>query len=103
MTLLSFNLHSLTIKFIGDLFLVFKENHVWSYPNGTGHGTPYDYDTYVPLIFAGKALEPRLIHDRIRTVDIAPTIARFLEIEYPANMNGKAENLYSQPQNIRTN
>ena len=100
---MSFNLHSLTIKFIGDLFLIFKENYVWSYPNGTGHGIPYDYDTHVPLIFVGKALEPRLIHDRVRTVDIAPTIAKLLEIEYPANVNGKALNLSSQLQNIRTN
>ena len=41
----------------GDLMLVFNEHFVYRYPYGTGHGTPYEYDTHVPLIIMGSEIK----------------------------------------------
>ncbi len=47
---------------------------------GTTHCTPYDYDTYVPLYFAGITIHDRMLEDSVETVDIAPTRADILRI-----------------------
>ena len=39
------------------------------------HGTPYDYDSHVPIVFYGAGVKPGRIADFVRTVDIAPTLA----------------------------
>ena len=43
------------------------------------HGSPYEYDRHVPLIFLGAGVTPGMSDQRARTVDIAPTLA-FLAI-----------------------
>ncbi len=57
---------------------------------GTTHGTPYEYDTHVPLIFWGQGVasvsEPKT--DRVRTVDLAPTLAVLLGLAPPAKIDG---------------
>ena len=45
---------------------------------GTTHGSPYDYDTHVPVIFYGSGINARRVDDQINTVDIAPTIISIL-------------------------
>ena len=74
----------------GDLMLVFNEHYVYRYPYGTGHGTPYEYDTHVPLIFLGKNMDGRKYNEYVETVDIAPTIAKRLNLNIPDNIAGKA-------------
>lgn len=39
------------------------------------HGTPYDYDAHVPLIFYGPAFRPGRYGEFARVVDMAPTLA----------------------------
>ncbi len=39
------------------------------------HGSPYDYDTHVPLIFHGAAFKAGRYPEFARTVDLAPTVA----------------------------
>ena len=39
------------------------------------HGSPYDYDSHVPIIFYGPWFRPANIRNSCRTVDIAPTLA----------------------------
>lgn len=73
----------------GDLFITFKENYVWRDPVGTGHGSPHAYDRQVPVVFSGPGLEPVVIGDTIRTVDVAPTVARLLGIAVPQDIDGK--------------
>lgn len=49
-------------------------------PRGTSHGSPYDYDSRVPLIFFGAGI-PRGEHDEpVKTIDVAPTLAELLGI-----------------------
>ncbi|MEZ4452158.1 MAG: alkaline phosphatase family protein [Nannocystaceae bacterium] len=49
-------------------------------PRGTSHGSPYDYDSRVPLIFFGAGI-PRGEHpEPVKTVDVAPTLAELLGV-----------------------
>ena len=50
---------------------------------GTGHGSPYDYDRHVPIIFMGSGIKPGKYAVPCGPEDIAPTLGRLLGIEYP--------------------
>ncbi|MET4685265.1 alkaline phosphatase family protein [Brevundimonas faecalis] len=52
--------------------------------NIAGHGTPWDYDRRVPIIFwrPGATTQERFLP--IRTIDIAPTLAAAIGVETPA-------------------
>ena len=53
------------------------------------HGSPWAYDTYVPIVFAGLGLPARTIARRVETTDIAPTIAAILRIKPPSGSLGE--------------
>jgi predicted AlkP superfamily pyrophosphatase or phosphodiesterase len=56
---------------------------------GTTHGSPYDYDTHVPLVFAGLGVAHGIaITTPVRSVDIAPTLAALLGITPPNDIDG---------------
>jgi arylsulfatase A-like enzyme len=58
-------------------------------PTGTTHGTPYAYDTHVPLIIAGPGVRDGE-HDRfVDMADLAPTLASLLDIQAPAGSEGR--------------
>ena len=42
---------------------------------GTGHGTPYNYDQHVPVIFMGFGIQPGEYFEPVTPADIAPTFA----------------------------
>ena len=52
------------------------------------HGSPWAYDTYVPIFFAGAGLEARQVSRPVSPTDIAPTIAAYLGIKYPSSSVG---------------
>jgi predicted AlkP superfamily pyrophosphatase or phosphodiesterase len=52
------------------------------------HGSPYRYDTHVPIIFAGNRVSAQRLHRRVHPVDVAPTIAALLGIGSPALARG---------------
>ena len=76
----------------GDVFIVFEPN--WFINDFDGltvastHGSPWNYDTYVPVVFAGAGLEPAVVDRRVLTVDIAATLAAFLGIKPPSGSVG---------------
>ncbi|HEX5378605.1 MAG TPA: alkaline phosphatase family protein, partial [Phenylobacterium sp.] len=55
----------------------------------SGHGTPWDYDRQVPMLFwwPGAAGETRFLP--VETVDIAPTLAAILRIRTPDDLDGR--------------
>lgn len=59
------------------------------YPDGTGHGTPYEYDQHVPLLIRGSGWS-EVENERVSTVDIAPTIASMLHVAVPEGVDGVA-------------
>lgn len=56
---------------------------------GTTHGSPYDYDTHVPLIFYGWHIKQGASSQPVDVSDIAPTISDLLHISYPSGCTGK--------------
>jgi predicted AlkP superfamily pyrophosphatase or phosphodiesterase len=48
------------------------------------HGSPYSYDTYVPVIFYGPGIRARHIARNVEPASIAPTIAAILRIRPPS-------------------
>jgi predicted AlkP superfamily pyrophosphatase or phosphodiesterase len=52
-------------------------------PGGTGHGTPYEHDRHVPIVFLGPSVKPGTYPVACGPEDIAPTLAALLRLEYP--------------------
>jgi len=75
----------------GDLFLRYKKQYLLSdRSGGTSHGSPYRYDTHVPILFSGPGIESGIFPKKIRTVDIAPTLAQLLGIKFPDYVDGES-------------
>ncbi|WP_224483817.1 alkaline phosphatase PafA [Robertkochia aurantiaca] len=83
----------------GDLFVVFKPAYLSSgYKNGgTSHGTPFIYDTHVPLIFYGKGISHGSSSRKTVIPDIAPTISALLGIPFPNGTTGNILNEVVNP------
>jgi len=52
-------------------------------PGGTGHGTAYDYDRHVPVVWMGVGVKPGRYSNPAGPEDIAPTLGKILGIPYP--------------------
>jgi hypothetical protein len=72
----------------GDLF-VLQEPYYLFEATGTSHGTPYDYDNHIPVIFLGPGIKPGKYSARIAVNDIAPTLAEILNVEQPSGSIGR--------------
>jgi arylsulfatase A-like enzyme len=53
------------------------------------HGTPYSYDTHVPLIIVAPGLVPGRYYDRASPADIAPTVSALLRTTPPSSAVGR--------------
>jgi Type I phosphodiesterase / nucleotide pyrophosphatase len=53
------------------------------------HGTPYSYDTHIPLVFMGPGVRPGRYDAAVAMNDIAPTLATMLEVETPSGSVGR--------------
>lgn len=71
-----------------DLFIVQKPYWLAS-PAGTSHGTPFSYDTHVPIIFFGRGIRPGRYDENVRTADIAPTLSALLGVNTPSGSVGR--------------
>ena len=69
--------------------LVKKYTYLEPYVGGTGHGTAYDYDRHVPIIFMGPDIEPGAYPDPCGPEDIAPTLAKLLGFDYPLEKSSR--------------
>jgi predicted AlkP superfamily pyrophosphatase or phosphodiesterase len=56
---------------------------------GATHGTPFGYDTHVPVIFMGPGIRPGRYDMSIAVNDIAPTLATMLDVETPSGSIGR--------------
>ena len=71
-----------------DLFVISEP--YWLFESrGTSHGTPYNYDSHVPIIFMGPGVKPGRYHARAAVNDIAPTFATMLDVETPSGASGR--------------
>ena len=56
---------------------------------GTTHGSGYDYDTHVPLLFYGNGINKGETRGRTEITDIAPTINALLGLKTSETYSGK--------------
>lgn len=74
----------------GDLWIITKPfAFVTEYNVGTTHGSPYNYDTHVPVLFFGPGVRPGRYHVECSPSDLAPTLAVLLGVEMPSNRTGR--------------
>jgi predicted AlkP superfamily pyrophosphatase or phosphodiesterase len=77
----------------GDIYIVFKPG--WFINDFDGltvasvHGSPWRYDQFVPVIFAGPGMPAQRVYREISTVDVAPTLSAILGITYPSGSVGR--------------
>ncbi len=58
-------------------------------PIATMHGSPWTYDTHVPVIFVGKGIDDENVSRNVGIVDVAPTLSALLGISPPAGAQGE--------------
>ncbi len=74
----------------GDIYL-FQQPYWYLFdrgPIGVMHGSPWKYDTHVPLIFVGRDIEAGHVSRLVHPVDVAPTLSALLNINPPAGAQG---------------
>jgi predicted AlkP superfamily pyrophosphatase or phosphodiesterase len=67
----------------GDIYMLVKPNYIFWGATGTHHGTPYEYDQHVPLIFYGAGIAPGSHSDKVLINDLAPTLAASVGVRMP--------------------
>jgi predicted AlkP superfamily pyrophosphatase or phosphodiesterase len=76
----------------GDVYLVFEPNVFINDFDGltvaSTHGSPWRYDTFVPVVFAGSGIRHASVSRQVTPYDIAPTLAAFLGIKPPSGAIG---------------
>jgi hypothetical protein len=83
-----------------DIFVEFRKFTTLGIPHApnssvAGHGSPWDYDRQVPILFWWKGA-PSVTYDApAETVDIAPTLARILGISHPS-VDGRCLSSFAQ-------
>ncbi len=56
---------------------------------GATHGSPFGYDSHVPVMFMGPGIKPGRYDANIMPNDIAPTLATMLDVETPSGSVGR--------------
>ena len=72
----------------GDLMMVLNPSTLSYHRTGSTHGSPYIYDTHVPLLFYGKGIRHGELYRRTHIRDIAPTLSALLGIAFPNGATG---------------
>ncbi len=74
----------------GDIYII-QEPYWFLFDKGSVaamHGSPWRYDTHVPIVFMGPGIQPKTVHRRVHPVDVAPTIAALLGMTPPGSAQG---------------
>ena len=77
----------------GDVYVVYEPRNFINDMDGltiaSTHGSPWRYDTYVPIIFAGYNIDDKKVSREVTPYDIAPTLSSLLGITQPSGATGK--------------
>ena len=84
----------------GDIYIVFEPNRFINDFDGltvaATHGSPWRYDSYVPIIFAGMGISAQRIYRLVHTIDIAPTLSLLVGAKIPTGSFGAPLNEVSR-------
>lgn len=82
----------------GDIAVAYAERSSYGVPQAVGdtvagHGTPWDHDRQVPILFWWPGVVAETRGQPVETVDIAPTLAGVAGIRPPAPVDGRCLDL----------
>ncbi len=83
----------------GDVY-IFQQPYWFMFERGpvaAMHGSPWSYDTHVPIIFAGQRIKPARVDRLVHPIDVAPTLSALLSISPPAAAEGSVLEEVIQP------
>lgn len=72
----------------GDVYFQVKPYFI-SKVLGSNHGSPYDYDTHVPLVWYGVGVPRGTFTDQVGVDDLAPTLSHLLGLNAPPFARGR--------------
>jgi hypothetical protein len=72
----------------GDIIVIPEAFYLYE-TTGTSHGTPFNYDTHVPVIFMGAGLKAGHYYEKIAVNDIAPTLCAIAGVQEPSGSIGR--------------
>ena len=76
----------------GDLILILQPGYLTEYSDkshkGTSHGSAFNYDTHVPLLWYGKGIHEKEVFRKIDITDIAATLTHVLNLQTPNSTTG---------------
>ncbi len=77
----------------GDVCFALRPGYLASWPGmvkkGTEHGSGWNYDTHVPILFMGRGIRHGAVDRRTSITDIAPTIALLVGMTAPDAVSGE--------------
>ena len=90
-------LHGFYPQRSGDVVVVFEPYSILFDPpddptdplSSATHGSPYSYDTHVPLIIMGRGFRPDKYWQAATPADLAPTLAHVLNVQAPSCSIGR--------------
>jgi hypothetical protein len=74
----------------GDVY-IFQQPYWFMFDRGpvaAMHGSPWGYDTHVPIIFVGSGIDAARVSRLVHPIDVAPTLSALLNISPPAAAQG---------------
>ncbi len=86
------------VKRSGDISYVLEPGWMeWGKLQGSTHGSPYSYDTSVPVLFYGAGIKKGSTVHYHSITDIAPTLSILLKVKFPNGCTGQPiEELFGQ-------
>jgi len=70
-------------KYSGDVVFAYKPNYISYAKTGSTHGSGFNYDTHVPLLFYGNGIKQGATFNKTEITSIAPTISALLGTSFP--------------------
>jgi len=77
----------------GDILILLQPQYFYNDFEGeivaANHGSPWTYDSYVPVVFAGWNLKKKTISRKVEPKDIAITLSNIMETKPPSGADGE--------------
>lgn len=85
--------HNYNARRSGDVYVVHDSNVYVNHYDGlvvaSNHGSPWNYDTFVPIVFVDSGIKAASVSRAVTPYDIAPTLSARLGIKPPSGSVGK--------------
>jgi predicted AlkP superfamily pyrophosphatase or phosphodiesterase len=81
-------LHQFPVNGSARMIITLTQYSYWMGTTYATHGSPWDNDANVPVLFWGNGIKPGVFTDFVRVVDMAPTLAELLKVKPLEKLDG---------------